>query len=132
MHGARLCQCEARAQATLLSRGVDRNEKIDIAALAENDEGEGASRDCRAMRSVESRPSHRLRIRCELETLLHTVPLHDPGSGMTATVAREARGQAGRTDAPSFSLACRRGRRAGERSERPARPLYKCARRILA
>src|SRR5258708_21428242 len=57
-----------------------------------------ASCDCRAMRSVESRSSHRLRMRCELETLLHTVPLHDPCSEMTTAVAHETREEPRRTD----------------------------------
>src|SRR5260221_8938111 len=50
------------------------------------------------MRSVESRSSHRLRMRCELETLLHTVPLHDPCSEMTTAVAHETREEPRRTD----------------------------------
>src|SRR5262249_60045011 len=61
--------------------------------------GEGASRHCCAMRSVESRSSHRLRMRCELETLLHTVPLHDPCSEMTTAVAHETHEEPRRTDA---------------------------------
>ena len=60
------------------------------------------------MRSVESRSSHRLRMRCELETLLHTVPLHDPGSEMTTAVAHEPRGQARRTDAVTSFIAAAR------------------------
>src|SRR5262249_30230849 len=52
----------------------------------------------RATRSVESRSSHRLRMHCELETLLHTVPLHDPCSEMTTAVAHQPRREARRTD----------------------------------
>src|SRR5256886_9124109 len=69
-----------------------------LSRLPKTTRGEGASRHCRVMRSVESRSSHRLRMRCELETLLHTVPLHDPCSERATTVAHETREEAGRTD----------------------------------
>src|ERR1700704_587442 len=65
--------------------------------------------DCRLMRSVGSRSSHRLRMGCELETLLHTVPLHDPCSEMTTAVAYEMRDEARRADAGSFTSPCRDG-----------------------
>src|SRR6516165_3393655 len=66
---------------------------------------------CRAIRSVESRSSHRLRILCELETLLHTFPLHDPCSGMTTTVARQVHCPARRADVvESRRWKIRRGR----------------------
>src|SRR5262249_61171084 len=61
--------------------------------------GKAPPRHCRATRSVESRSSHRLRMRCELETLLHTVPLHDPCSEMTTAVAYETREEPRQTDA---------------------------------
>jgi hypothetical protein len=69
------------------------------------------------MRSVGSRSSHRLRMRCELETLLHTVPLHDPCSEMTTAVAYEMRDEARRADAGSFTSPCRDGWR---RADDPA------------
>src|SRR5437764_10812880 len=69
------------------------------------------------MRSVERRLSHRLRIRCELKTLLHTVPLHDPCSEMTTTVAHEPRSEARGADA-----APARCRRSGwRRADNPPR-----------
>ena len=122
MHGARLRQRQAGAQAEPLRRRIDRDQHVGIAALADNDDGEGGARrpsrvpyaHCRAMRSVESRASHRLRMRCEDETLLHTVPLHDPCSEMSAAIAHEARGEPRRADA----VRRRRGRR---RADDPAR-----------
>ena len=41
MHGARLRQREARAQPEALRRGIDRDQQVEIAALAEHDEGRG-------------------------------------------------------------------------------------------
>src|SRR5262249_20298716 len=84
--------------------------------LPKTTRGEDASRRCRATRSVESRSSHRLRMRCELETLLHTVPLHDPCSEMTTAVAHETREEPRRTDAvTALSIEGRR------RADDPAR-----------
>src|SRR5262249_56655567 len=84
--------------------------------LPKTTRGEGASRHSRATRSVESRSSHRLRMRCELETLLHTVPLHDPCSKMTTAVAHEPREKPQRTDAvTALSIEGRR------RADDPAR-----------
>src|ERR1700704_5353209 len=77
--------------------------------------------DCRLMRSVESRSSHRLRMRCELETLLHTVPLHDPCPEMTTAIAHEPRGQARRTEAVTSFVASCRAREGGRRADDPAR-----------
>src|SRR5882672_2555406 len=76
-----------------------------------------ASCDCRLMRSVESRSSHRLRMRCELETLLHTVPLHDPCSEMATAVAYEPRDEARRADAVHIAAPCK-----GEGRRRPDDP----------
>ena len=39
MHGACLCQREADREAELLRCGIDREQEIEIAALAEDDEG---------------------------------------------------------------------------------------------
>src|SRR5262245_45314429 len=81
--------------------------------------GDATSRDCRAMRSVDSRSSHRLRMRCELEALLHTVPLHDPGSEMTTAVAYQMRDEARRADAvKSFVALCRKRRRTDDPARR--------------
>src|ERR1700737_3933060 len=71
-----------------------------------------ASRHGCAMRSVESRSSHKLRMRCELETLLHTVPLHDPCSEMTTAVAHETHGQARRAYAVTSFCGCKKRARA--------------------
>jgi hypothetical protein len=38
MHGARLCERHARAQATCLRHSIDRDQQIGITALAEADE----------------------------------------------------------------------------------------------
>src|SRR5712691_9484309 len=78
------------------------------------------SRHCRAIRSVESRSSHRLRMRCELEPLLHIVPLHDPCSEMPTAVAHQSRGEARRADAPSLAFSCGGGRRRGARTYKVA------------
>src|SRR5262245_24332580 len=79
--------------------------------LPKTTRGSDASSRSRAMRSVESRSSHRLRMRCELETLLHTVPLQDPRAEMTTAVAHEMRDQTRRADAvPSFVIAAREQR----------------------
>src|SRR5262249_50078090 len=72
----------------------------------------GCSLRSPAQRSVDSRCSHRLRMRCELETLLHTVPLHDPGSEMTTTVAHETHNKTRRTDAVQIVV---RGKGEGRR-----------------
>jgi hypothetical protein len=103
-----LRQREARAQSEPFRCRVDRDQEVEVAALAEDDEGGEASSRCRAMRSVESRSSHRLRMRCELETLLHTVPLQDPCAEMTTAVSHDAR-SGRRTDAAPSSSSFRGG-----------------------
>src|SRR4030081_29301 len=77
--------------------------------------------DCRLMRSVESRSSHRLRMRCELETLLHTVPLHNPCPEMSTAVAHEPRGQARRTEAVTSFIASAGAEEGRRRADDPAR-----------
>src|SRR5260221_6555163 len=57
---------------------------------------------------VESRSRCRLRMRCELESLLHTVPFHDPCSERATTVAKKTREEAWRTEAvTSLGIASR-------------------------
>jgi hypothetical protein len=52
MHGARLRQREAWAQPEALRRGVDRDQEVEIAALAEHDEGRGRSPTSAARRRL--------------------------------------------------------------------------------
>ncbi len=81
MHGARLRQRETRVQAEPFRRIVDGDDQFGIAALAVDDERPAArARDSRdlAIRSVESRRSHRLSMRCEQETFIAVTPLQNP------------------------------------------------------
>jgi hypothetical protein len=41
MHGAGLCQREAGGESEPCRRGVDRDQEVEVAAFAENDEGKG-------------------------------------------------------------------------------------------
>src|SRR5580765_8047370 len=62
-----------------------------------------------AMRSVESRRSHRLSMRGEDESFIVVAPFKNPGSGRAVTIADKVGGQA-RSDFPLALLASGNGR----------------------
>src|SRR6516165_1121981 len=122
--------CMARAWASARPGERPRRSAVALTAttrsrlprLPKTTRGEDAtrpSRHCCAMRSVERRVSHRLSIRCELETLLHTVPLHDPCSGAATAIAHKTHCPARRPDSAASLRGGKRKRTCG--ADDPAR-----------